>query len=231
MSEPDNLLDKGMREQLAAYRAAIAGGMPRLGWKVGLNDPAAYQRLGLDGPIAGWLNGRRLIREGEPYVPPAGAKPRIEAETAILVGADVAAGTTAAEARAAISAVAPAIEFVDATKPLSPLDDLLANDILHEAVMIGSSQPLARAGGLVAAGFPAVTKNGEPAGPPMPGRYRDDLGEIVASVAVTLGRYGEQLCAGDWIIGGSYINPFDVAPGDQVTADFGPLGTLAFRVS
>ena len=231
MSEPDTLLDKGMREQLAAYRAAIAGGMPRLGWKVGLNDPAAYQRLGLDGPIAGWLNGRRLIREVEPYVPPAGAKPRIEAETAILVGADIAAGTSAAEPRAAMSAIAPAIESDDATKQTSPLDDLLANDILHEAVMIGSSQPLTSAGGLVAAGFPAVTKNGEPAGPPMPGRYPDNLGEIVASVAATLGRYGEHLLAGDWIIGGSYINPFDVAPGDQVAADFGPLGTLAFRVS
>ena len=231
MTETSDLIAAGMARQIQAFHAARAAGMPRLGWKIGLNDLAAQQRLGLPSPVVGWLDGRRLVREGEPYAPPAGAKPRIEAETAILVAADVPGGASLDAARAAIAAIAPAIEFVDATKPLSPVDELLANDILHEAVLLGASQPSTLASGLVEAGFPSATKNGEAAGTPRPGRYPEDLGEVVALVANTLVRQGESLRAGDWIIGGSYIDPFDVAPGDSVRVDFGPLGVMAFNVA
>lgn len=226
-----DLIRAGMESQIEAFHAALASGMPRLGWKIGLNDPAAQQRLGLPGPVVGWLDGRRLLREGEPYRPPAGAKPRIEAETAILLGADVPGDATLAAARAAIAAVAPAIEFVDATKPLFPVDELLANDILHDAVLLGPSRRVELASGLVEAGFPSVTNNGETIRAGLPGRYPGDLGEIVLHVAATLAKYGEALRAGDWIIGGSYIDPFDVASGDSVRADFGPLGALSFVVA
>lgn len=231
MTETSDLIAAGMARQIQAFHAAQAAGMPRLGWKIGLNDPAAQKRLGLPSPVVGWLDGRRLLREGEPYRPPEGARPRIEAETAILVGADVPADASPAAARAAIAAIAPAIEFVDGTKPLSPVDELLANDILHEAVLLGPSQRLELASGLVEAGFPSATNNGEPVRSPQPGRYPEDLGEVVALVASTLARYGEALRAGDWIIGGSYIDPFDVAPGDSVRVDFGPLGVLSFTVA
>ena len=231
MSDVSELVDAGMRRQIEDFRAALRGGMPRLGWKVGLNDPAAQQRLGLPGPVVVWLNGRRLIRDGVPYDPPAGARPRIEAETAILLGSDVDGAATPDEALAAIAAVAPAIEFVDATKPLSPLDALLGNDILHEAVLIGPSQRPEQANGLVDAGFPKVSKNGEDAGSGLAGRYPDNLGVIVAAVASTISGFGEALRAGDWIIGGSYIDPFDVASGDAVEANFGPLGVISFSVA
>lgn len=230
MTDISELIAAGMERQIQAFHAAQGAGMPRLGWKIGLNDPAAQQRLGLPGPIVGWLDGRRLIREGEPYAPPAGAKPRVEAETAILVGRDIAAGATAEAARDAIAAIAPAIEFVDGVKPLFPVDELLAHDILHEAVLLGPSAEVGLARGLVAAGFPSVTNNGQPVRTALPGRYPDDLAEIVVLVATTLVEYGESLRAGDWIIGGSYIDPFDIAVGDAVRADFGPLGAISFEV-
>lgn len=220
-----------MGRQIAAFRAAQAAGMPRLGWKIGINDPAAQQRMGLPAPIVGWLDGRRLIRPGEPYAPPAGAKPRIEAETGILIGRDVGAGPSPEAAREAIAAIAPAIEFVNGAKPLVPVDELLAHDILHDAVLLGPSAGAELARGLVAAGFPSAANNGEVVRAGLPGRYPDDLGEIVALVATTLTEYGESLRAGDWIIGGSYIDPFDVAAGDSARVDFGPLGVVSFEVA
>lgn len=231
MTDVSELIAAGMARQMDSFHAEQSAGMPRLGWKIGLNDPAAQQRLGLPSPVVGWLDGRRLIRAGEPYAPPAGAKPRVEAETAILLASDIPAEATADEARSAIAAVAPAIEFVNAAKPLVPVDELLAHDILHEAVLLGPGFEPSFARGLVEAGFPSVTNNGEVVRTALPGRYPDDLGEIVSLVASTLARHGEALRAGDWIIGGSYIDPFDIAPGDSVRADFGPMGVVAFDVT
>ena len=231
MSDTLPLIEAGMRRQLRSFHEALASGMTRLGWKIGINDPAAQQRLGLPSPIVGWLDGRRLIPVGEPYSPPEGAKPRVEAETAILLGADVPAHASLDAAREAIASVAPAIEFVNGAKPLAPLEELLAHDILHDAVMIGSGKPLEAASGLVAAGLPAVSLDGQPHRVGLPGRYPDDLAEIVVLVAGTLARYGESLNAGDWIIAGSYIDPFDIAPGSSVSADFGPLGRIDFSVA
>ena len=229
--QPETLIDEGMARQLRAFTVALSTGMPRLGWKVGINDPNAQKRMGLSAPIVGWLDGRRIFEPGATYTPPTQAKPRIEAETAIFVSADVGERHTIDEARAAISVVAAAFEFVNGAKPLSPLDDLLAYDILHDGVMFGSRAPLSDASGVGSNGIPSVSLNGAVFRTAQPGRYPDDLAEIVLHVAKTLAKHGQQLRAGDCIIGGSYIDPFDVSPGDRVDADFGPLGKLSFTVA
>ena len=56
-----------------------------------------------------------------------------------------------------------------------------------------------------------------------------DLGEIVQLVADFLARHGERLEAGDWILSGACTNPVRVAAGDEVSAEFGPLGTVTVR--
>nr|AIT69701.1 putative 2-oxo-hept-3-ene-1,7-dioate hydratase [uncultured bacterium] len=233
MTQPEAvrpLIDSGMTRQLEAFRDAIAGGMPRLGWKVAFNDPAVQQRLGLTATLVGWLDGRRVFLEGQPYQPRAGSKPLAEAEVAVRLSRDVTASTGLDQARAAIAAVAPAIEFANRAKATAPLDAMIADDILHDGVLFGPEAPLPAASGLVEAGFPKVAVNG---GPPLlgvPGRYPEDLAEIVVHVANVLTQYGESLRAGDRIICGAYV-AFDIASGDRVEADFGPLGKLSFTVA
>lgn len=228
--EVQRLLDDGMERQLQAFHAALAEGMPRIGWKVGASTAAAQQRLGVPAPIVGWLDGRRVFEPGTPYRPAPGSKPRIEAETAIRVGSSLAPGASMAEARAAIASAAPAIEFVDATKPLAPATELLAHNIIHDGTLFGAEKGLTAASGLLEMGLPQVSLNGQPHRVGAPGSYPDDLAEIALHVANVLGRHGEELLAGDRIICGSYIDPFDVAPGDTVTADFGEFGKLSFKV-
>lgn len=228
--EVQQLIDDGMRRQLETFHAALAAGMPRIGWKVGASTAAAQQRLGVPAAIVGWLDGRRMFEPGAPYRPTPGAKPRIEAETAIRIGSSLAPGASIAEARAAIAAAAPAIEFVDATKPLAPATELLAHNIIHDGTLFGAEKDLSAASGLLARGLPQVSLNGQPHRAGNPGSYPEDLAEIALHVANVLGHYGEELLAGDRIICGSYIDPFDVAPGDTVTADFGDFGQLSFKV-
>ncbi len=230
--ETAHRLAEGMRRQLTSFRVQLGSGMPRTGWKIGINDPAAQQRMGIDGCLVGWLDGRRVIEAGEVYAPPPGARPRIEAEIAIALKRGLEAGASREDAAAAMGAIAPAIEFVNGAKPLTPLDELLAHDILHEAVLFGSDAPPGtNATALVAAGYPRVSLNGEFVRQGLPGRYPDDLADLVLHVANVLHEYGEALGAGDRIIGGSFIDPFDVAPGDTVEADFGPLGNITFTVA
>lgn len=224
------LINSGMTRQVAAFRSALADGMPRLGWKVAFNDPAVQQRLGLNATLVGWLDGRRVFLEGQLYQPVAGAKPLAEAEMAVSMSADVPAGASLDRARAAIAAVAPAIEFANRAKAAAPLDEMIAQDILHDGVSFGVEAPLAAVSGLVDAGFPAVSVNGGPLLRAEPDRYPDDLAEIVVHVANVLVEYGEELRAGDRIICGAYV-AFDLATGDRVEADFGPLGVMSFTVA
>ena len=234
MSQPEAVqprIASGMSRQISEFREAIADGMPRVGWKIGINDPAAQERMGLTETLVGWLDGRRVFQVGQPFVPPAGGTPRIEAEVAVRMATDLGANASFDAARAAIDSIAPAIEFVNGAKPMVPLDELLAHDILHDAVLFGDDAPLDAALGLVAEGFPAVRHNGELIRAGVAGRYPDDLAEIVAHTADVLAEFGEALRAGDRIICGSYIDPFSVASGDTVEADFGPLGKLTFAVA
>jgi 2-keto-4-pentenoate hydratase len=224
------LINSGMTRQMAAFRHALAHGMPRLGWKVAFNDPAIQQRMGLTATLVGWLDGRRVFLEGQPYQPVTGAKPLAEAELAVRMSADVPAGASLDRARAALAAAAPAIEFANRAKAVAPLDELIAQDILHDGVSFGPEAPPAAASGLVASGFPAVAVNGGSMLYGVPGRYPDDLAEIVVHVANVLAEYGEALLAGDRIICGAFV-AFDVATGDRVEADFGPLGAMSFSVA
>ena len=58
------LIKKGMAAQLATRRARIAAGEKPLGWKVGLGAPASMQKLGLQGPLVGFLMQRALLLSG-----------------------------------------------------------------------------------------------------------------------------------------------------------------------
>ena len=221
----------GMRRQLNQFNGAVSAGMPRTGWKIGASDPAAQERMGITAPLLGWLDGRRVFDAAGSYQPPADARPLLEAEVAVRLGSDVPQGVSREEAAHAITDVAPAFEFVNGTKPSTPLDEMLAHDILHDGVMFGSGVAFGLANGLGAAGLPKVSVNGELRAEGAEGRVPDDLAEPVMFAANMLAQHGEQLRAGDRIICGTYIVPFEVADGDEVEADFGPLGRLSVRVA
>ena len=54
-------------------------------------------------------------------------------------------------------------------------------------------------------------------------------GNGVAWLANKISPYGEQLNAGEVILGGSFTRPATAAAGDTFHADYGPLGAVAFR--
>jgi 2-keto-4-pentenoate hydratase len=64
----------GMKIQLDGYRAALAAGMPRRGWKVGINVPEVLEQLKLVHSGVGWLDGNQVLENGAEVEVPIGAE-------------------------------------------------------------------------------------------------------------------------------------------------------------
>jgi 2-keto-4-pentenoate hydratase len=225
MTDASDALARGMARQLSALRAALAAGMPRAGWKIGLNSRAAQARLGVPGPCVGWLHGGRILPSGSTYLPPTGAKLHVEAEVCVRVGRAVRAGTPAAEARAAIADVAPALEIVDHARSWDGLEAIVAHSTFHEATVRGASVPL-RAWPELGVEVPRLFVDGMLRAEPHADLVPADLGKLVAFVAGFLAPFGESLAAGDLILSGAYTDPVPLRPRSMVVAGFGTLGEV-----
>jgi 2-keto-4-pentenoate hydratase len=226
----DEIFERGMQAQLAAWQRRLAAGERRVGWKLGYMDTAARTRLGLPHPMVGYLTSGRLIPSGGVFHPAHGASLLAESEVALQLGRDIPPGSLAEAAQAAIAAWAPAIEIVDVTQPLDDIERILAGNLFHAAVVLGEPVDARRfhdlrevSGGLVVNDLPSGTVD--------PASLPDNPGVLLALVADVLGRFGECLCAGDWIITGSVIKPGKVQAGDSVVVDLGALGRVGVALT
>jgi 2-oxo-hept-3-ene-1,7-dioate hydratase len=205
-----------MKAQLRAFRDAIAQGQPRLGWKIGINDPKMLERLELVTPVVGWLAGARALRSGDTYVHRPGTRVGLEAEVAIRLGGG-----------GVVAAIAPAFELVNYSVPADSFESILAHDIFHDAVVLGrETLPVPIADDT----WPHVTRNGEEVAQRDPAFAVLQPAAMIRHVAATLARYGETLETGDWLILGTLIRPVPVRAGDRFAADFGPLGRVSVAI-
>lgn len=227
----DPRIAKGMRTQLAERARRIAAGGRPLGWKVGLGAPAAMARLGIKGPLVGYLMETARVASGEAVRLAGWAKPVAEPEIAVTIGRDLPGGADRAAAAAAIAALGPAIELADLDPPPDDVETILAGDIFQRHVILGPSDA-ARAGGRLAGLTGVVTRSGaETARTTELAVNTGDPVEIVRHVAGTLAAHGARLGAGDVVICGSVTPPVFLAPADT---SFGfalePIGGVAVRL-
>jgi 2-keto-4-pentenoate hydratase len=221
----NDAIRRGMEAQLRTLHAAEAGGDARVGWKIGFNDPAAQVRMGLDAPLVGHLLRSRVVPcRGVCSLPPD-ARGMLEVEVCIELGADVPAGGDLDAARAAVARLGPALEIVDFSRSFEGVETILGHDIFQEAVVFGR-EGSGRSGASLDGVGARVTRNGEEVARGDLGLVPADLGEVVRHVADVLGAAGEALRAGERIIAGSLIKPLEIAAGDAVSADLGPLGRV-----
>ena len=224
-------IENGMRRQLQTWRNTVANHQQRLGWKTGFTLPADQQRLNLPSAMVGFLSRERCYRSGEHYRAPPGALLLVEPEVALQMGADVAAGASAEQARAAIAAYTAALELVDTTRSVDDdMEAILAGNLFHEGVVLAPSRLPARdyrREHLII----SLRINGREVRTLEPARVPGDFSAIVIAVANTLAAHGEQLQQGDWIITGAATQPAAVAVGDEIEVDMGVLGKLVLGVA
>ncbi len=225
----DDMIQRGMRAQIAWLHENIARGAPRVGWKIGITDAATQAKWGLDGPAVGALAGNCAYQSGADVPVRDGAVIRGEAEISIRIGEDVPAGCTPEQAHEAITSLGPAIELIDIGKPGADLAMILSHSIFHAGVVFGHEFPPETLKE-VEPYWPRVFRNGKAVRQPEPTLIPQDLGALVTLVANLLPRFGESLKANDRIISGSFVKPMIGEPGDSMKVDFGALGTVELRV-
>ena len=215
----DERVLSGLRAQLESRRRVLEGGGRSVGWKIGLNVPAVQERLGITHSVIGFLTDAAVLEPGVPHSLQGTTRPAAEAEIAIELRRDVEGGSEVAAALAAIDSLAPALEIVDFNRPVDDVEEILAGNVFHRAVVLGTRRQDVALSGVEA----AVTIDGEE-------RERApadvDLADTIRLVADLLDASGERLLAGDVIIAGSLTTSLPLEPGNALTADFGPLGAI-----
>jgi 2-keto-4-pentenoate hydratase len=216
MSDVSAKVAAGMRAQLGRRDAELVAGAGALGWKLGLTVPAVQERLGLDGPVAGYLTTGAALADGAELSLAGFTAPMLEPEVAVYVGGD-----------GAVAGLGPAIEIVDIDLPFEDVEAILAGNVFHRAVLLGPPVPGATVKGVTA----RVLRDGEETASADAGPAVGDPAEVVRFVSDWLEPYGTTVDAGHAIIAGSITPPQPIAPGDTMAVELGPLGSLSLNLS
>jgi 2-keto-4-pentenoate hydratase len=231
MAEPvwgDQRVVAGMRQQLERRDRELQEGARPVGWKVAFGVPATQAALGISGPTVGYLTDRTLLESGGRCSLAGWAKPVLEAEISVRMGAEVPAGAEPEVAARAIESLSPAIELADIDPPPGPdrLDEVLAGGIYHRHYVLcpaGTERPGARTDDLRV----KVEANGEErAATGDPERDTGRLPFLIAHVAEYLRAFGETLEAGQVVICGSTIPLIDLVPGERFLYALDPIGAV-----
>jgi len=211
-------------------------GQPIVGWKIAATSEAGQQHIAVDGPLAGRLLAERVHDDGA-TIPLGANRMRVaEPEFAFRLSRRLpprAAPYGVDEVLDAVAALHPAIELPDsrfADFTVVGAAQLIAeNACTHEFVL----------GAACAAPWREIDLAqhrvlGTVAGrPPREGRGANVLGD--PRVALTwlvneLSGLGLALEAGQVVTTGTCMTPLPIAAGDEITADFGELGSVRVRI-
>lgn len=224
----DGDIDAAYEVQRLGTERVLAAGHRLVGRKIGLTSPAVQRQLGVDQPDFGALFSNMTLTDGGTV--PCGRllQPRVEAELALMLGADLTdPDCTTADVRAATAFVSPALEIVDSRIvgwDITIIDTVADNAssglfVLGDArVPIDEVEPaevgmqLHRNGELVSAGS-----------------GRDCLGDPLNAavwLAATLARRGDPLRAGDVVLTGALGPMVPATPGDTFTAGISGVGRV-----
>ena len=203
-------LVEATRRQIAHWRASLASGAQRVGWKIGFNAPAVQEPLGLPHSVIGHLTTATLVGADGAHSLAGAKNPLAEPEIAILVGPDH-----------SVAGLSAAIEVIDMDAiPGGPdeVPGVIEHNIFHRAVAIGPAREDAEAGDATFSidGEVAATADASAV----------DLAATVELVARILEEAGESLEAGDRIIAGTLTPPQQVRPGGSAALDLGALGSI-----
>ena len=225
--DPDGRLAYAI--QLANVEHAVAQGRRVVGRKIGLTSPAVQRQLGVDQPDFGVLFDD--MRCGEDDVVPMGRllQPKVEAEIAFVLSADLSDGPLdARQVAAAVDYAVAALEIVDSR--IAGWDitfgDTVADNASSALFVLGSTQRRLtefepRRAEMTMTSDGAVTSTGTGAaclGDPL---------EALRWLASTARDLGEPLRAGQIILSGALGPMVPVEAGSVVTADITGLGRVS----
>ncbi|MFE2296687.1 2-keto-4-pentenoate hydratase [Streptomyces sp. NPDC059445] len=225
---PDQDVEAAYAVQRLHVERGIAEGRRLVGRKIGLTSPAVQRQLGVGEPDFGALFADMAVPEGQPIAPGRLIQPKVEAEVALVLAADLAhPDPTVADLLRATAFALPALEIVDsrvADWDITIVDTVADNASCGLFVLGGTPVPLDRVD--LHTVTMTLTKNGETVSE---GTGADCLGSPLTAalwLASTLAGLGDPLKAGDIVLTGA-LGPMAVAAeGDTFTARIDGLGAV-----
>jgi 2-keto-4-pentenoate hydratase len=122
-----------------------------------------------------------------------------------------------------VAGLGPALEVIDVNMPFHDLEQLMAANVFHRAVVLGPvTEGLASVDGLTA----SFRRDGEEQHAIDVAAAAMEPPEAIALVSGYLEACGEALRAGDVIIAGSLVTAIPASPGERFELDVDGLGTV-----
>ncbi|MBR46912.1 MAG: hydratase [Rhodospirillaceae bacterium] len=233
---PESCRPSSVREGYAVQAALekLSGWQP-VGWKIAATSIAGQQHIGVDGPLAGRLLDGKLHRAGDELPAAHLHMAVIEAEFVFRLGENLPArgrDYTAEDVVAATAALhlgleVPDSRFKDFTIVGAP--QLIADNACTEFFVLGDAVPESWRDLDLAAHTASLAINGEKVADGIGANVLGDPRIALAWLANDRIAQGGALRAGEIVTTGTCIVPAAIAPGDDVLADFGILGTIGVR--
>ena len=226
-------------QSILVNRLSRALGAP-IGYKAGLTGNAAQQQFGVTEPVRGVLLSRMILPDGADIPANFGARPMVEADLLVEIGAEsINDATTPEQALAALHAVIPFIELPDMMYAKGVALDGPAIAAINVGARYGvAGKPIViNPGGdwmRRLSAFSVTLKNG--AAQVGGGKGETVMGHPLNAVlwlVKSLNRDGVRLKPGDLLSLGSLTPPVPVQPGATYTARYkrlDPSGPVAISV-
>lgn len=215
--------------QYATIARRVSAGATVVGRKVGLTSPAVQAQLGVDQPDFGILLDDMAVSDGG-TVPVTGLlQPRIEAEVAFVLGADLGDGDLSDEqVRAAVARVVPALEIVDSR--IAGWDitfaDTVADNGSSALFVLGSTSRTLADVEPVEVGM-SMSRNGEVVSTGNGAACLGDPLHALAWLARTARDLGDPLLEGQVVLSGALGPMVAVEPGTRFEAEISGLGSVS----
>jgi 2-oxo-hept-3-ene-1,7-dioate hydratase len=224
---PDMDIEDAYDVQRRWAAARIAAGAKIVGRKIGLTSRAMQQASRMTEPDYGVILDDALYNDGARI--PAGTfiKPRLETELAFVMGENLkGAGCRVHDVLRATEYVTPALEIIDyRTEVPRAIVDTIADNAAYGAIVLGGRpvRPMdidLRWVGATLSKNGVIEETGLSAGV---------MGHPAAGIAWLVNKLAaldDGLTKGQIVLAGSFTRPVDIASGDVVHADYGPLGGI-----
>ena len=234
---PGMTVDDGYAVQRAWVKLEQADGRVVKGRKIGLTSRAMQQASQIDEPDFAPLMDDMFFANGGDIPIQRFIAPRIEVELAFILGKPLKGpGVTLFDVLAATEYVTPALEIIDArieqfdreTKAPRKVFDTISDFAANAGIVLGGRPVRPQDVDLRWVGA-MLFKNGVVEETGLAAAVLNHPATGVAWLANKIAPHGEALKAGDVVLAGSFTRPTAAQRGDNLHADYGPLGSISFR--
>jgi 2-oxo-hept-3-ene-1,7-dioate hydratase len=224
---PNIEIEDAYRIQDLWAEGRIAKGARVVGHKIGLTSRAMQMASKMTEPDYGRILDDALFNDGAQIPATRFLKPRLEVELAFIMGEDLAGpGARIYDVMRATEMVVPALEIIDyRTEVPRAVADTIADNAAFAAIAVGG-RPIRPMDVDIRWVGATLSKNGIIEESGVSAAVMGHPAAGIAWLVNKLHAVNAKLLKGQIVLAGSFTRPVDIAAGDVIHADYGPLGTM-----